>query len=731
MFKVLLILATLTTEKFVRAAFVSPYTANPAGIQIGGLFAPASSVNGYKDLAQAEHLAAFLMAINDINNKTDGLYDDVLPSTSLHFAVRGGSALEEMNINFLDFIYLEEAGVSAIISAQDSRDALLINQLATQLLTPVVLSVANSGIFNNRATYPYVSETVALESYQGLVMKDIVCDYFNARKVVVFTTAEDDSIELHNAFWDANICTLNIMADISIRSMDISLASQIATAKATGARYFVAFLPAMQVAALLEQGFAAGLFHDNTVIITAKSGSENVTQYLMPTTDVETVMAGVFSLEYWPNYYMNITTEAISFAKRWKAQPSRAGRKVGNHWVCDTTTDSTGAFYLYQTIDINNVTHCTGLNFASYKETGLDILPYTALTYDATIMMAMAFDLAVKNNLNYNDPSVIQGLIVYNVSLTGASGPINLAGGVSEYGYSGRGARHTGNEYVITNFNPTAEDFVPIGYFNGDTEMYESCSPVDDIVCFAPVYLVSDGQVSSVPPDDTPPAIINQLSTAYVYVLFVMAGLIAILVIIFFVFTVAYRNTKVIKASQPPLLYCILLGGLVAGARTMLGGLNKTDSVCVGEFWFGHLAFTTMIGSLFVKSYRVHCIVNTKTIRKVTFSAMDAVKMLAGIQLATVIFLSVCIIFGEPHLRNEREISSNQEQVWKSCSMAYPEYQDAAYAMEAVGLAIAFRVCWEIRNVPDIVNESKQISTGTFRTFYHRLHVLIDVCVCV
>jgi hypothetical protein len=52
-----------------------------AQVAIGGLFAPVSA-DGVWDVDQAQHLAAFVMAVNDINNKTDGIFDDILPNTS-------------------------------------------------------------------------------------------------------------------------------------------------------------------------------------------------------------------------------------------------------------------------------------------------------------------------------------------------------------------------------------------------------------------------------------------------------------------------------------------------------------------------------------------------------------------------------------------------------------------------------------------------------------------------
>jgi hypothetical protein len=57
-------------------------------------------------------------------------------------------------------------------------------------------------------------------------------------------------------------------------------------------------------------------------------------------------------------------------------------------------------------------------------------------------------------------------------------------------------------------------------------------------------------------------------------------------------------------------------------------------------------------------------------------------------------------------------VVSNQETIEESCSMQNAQYQTALFAAEFVLLIVAFWVCWETRNVPDVVNESKLISTG-------------------
>ncbi len=65
------------------------YAKAPAVVKIGGLFRPFFLVgNGSVDVAGAQYMAAFIMAVREINDKSDGVHDDLLPHTHLTFSTR-------------------------------------------------------------------------------------------------------------------------------------------------------------------------------------------------------------------------------------------------------------------------------------------------------------------------------------------------------------------------------------------------------------------------------------------------------------------------------------------------------------------------------------------------------------------------------------------------------------------------------------------------------------------
>jgi hypothetical protein len=694
--------------------------AAPAVINLGGMFAPIDAT-GAMSLSQAEHLAAFVMAINEINDKTDGVYDTILPSTTLSFAVRGGPTYATAMGGFLD---LEQSfsgdGVVSVVNALPTADALLVNQVSKQQKVAQVVSVANSANLYVYANYPYVTRTVAIQSFESVVLSNLLCTYFKAHKVVTIAATQDEDSIAQQQFKQLAACTFDYLAELTVTRDQTKFSTEISTAMATGARYFILFMPPKQLAPFLEQGHEAGLFHENTVVLASSRGSDNIVGSFSPGADLSVVMRGFFSLAYWPDYWMNRTSETKGFAERWRAQPSTAGRTVNGKLACDETVDDDGSFYLYrsQKSSVTNASIvCTGLNFASYSESGLDIQPLTGMTYDGVMLMALALDVAINHDLDYTDPTVLFNLQISNVSYSGASGPIKLMPGAAATSWNSRGGRKGGNYYNMTNFNleeykAGRNPMVSIGSFSGDAKTFSYCT-VDGYSCFAAEFSSAVAGDYSIPPSDTPPPIIQLMSEGMAAAQYTLGAITGLLVLFFLVFLITHRRMKLIKSSQPALLYSILCGGLIAAVRVIVGGTVKNDGLCMTEFWTGHLAFVLIIASLYVKSYRVHRIVNTKTLRRVKFSAADAFKMVLVIVVFTIVFLIISSVFGQPHLHHQSSVVANQETIQAYCAMHQAQYQTALFAMEFVLLGTAFWTCWETRNVPDIVNESKVISTGT------------------
>jgi hypothetical protein len=81
--------------------------APPVVVKIAAYFKPMGD-DGLPDPFMIQHLAAFMMAVREINNKTDGVSDDLLPNTEIVFTLKSPSGLigaevavdETMNYDF-------------------------------------------------------------------------------------------------------------------------------------------------------------------------------------------------------------------------------------------------------------------------------------------------------------------------------------------------------------------------------------------------------------------------------------------------------------------------------------------------------------------------------------------------------------------------------------------------------------------------------------------------------
>ena len=97
----------------------------PACVRIGGLFPKfKTAAHNFKlDTSGIRRLSSFYMAINEINNKSDGVADKLLPHTELRFAVRD-SKRDDSSAFFGALELTREvfggAGVKAIVGAASS-----------------------------------------------------------------------------------------------------------------------------------------------------------------------------------------------------------------------------------------------------------------------------------------------------------------------------------------------------------------------------------------------------------------------------------------------------------------------------------------------------------------------------------------------------------------------------------------------------------------------------------
>ena len=146
--------------------------------------------DGSVDITQLENLFAFTMAIEEINNR-----NDILPNHNLKYIIRSGigfgaaaSAALDISSNYPEIIGAV-AGVRSI-----EIDA--IDRTWAEKKIVLAHAMGQDTAFGDGNVYPYKVQTCPIDSFQGMVLQDIMCNYYNYTRLGVFATDDDFGIHV-------------------------------------------------------------------------------------------------------------------------------------------------------------------------------------------------------------------------------------------------------------------------------------------------------------------------------------------------------------------------------------------------------------------------------------------------------------------------------------------------------------------------------------------------------
>ena len=331
----------------------------------------------------------------------------------------------------------------------------------------------------------------------------------------------------------------------------------------------------------------------------------------------------------------------------------------------------------------------------------------------------------INNNLTLDGDSIHDALL-YNVNFTGVTGYVKFYEGMADFGYYARGDREVGHHYRVLNFHPdvfasnNSHGLVLTGIWSVEDGVVwqDSVFAVKEPM-YTPVFNTKNGM----PARDHDPDTLHTVSTAARGFLYAMAAL-SLAVNIFFLYIVfKFEHSKLIKASQPGMLYLILLGGIFTAGRVINGALDITDGSCISGLWLGHIGFILGFGSLFVKTWRVDRIVNNKTMKRVTILESYVLKLVGGIVAFTTVYLIILSTVGQPHKVEILEYAHNHLDIRLKCGFSHSIIHTILFVLEALLVIYGMNLCWATKDVPDAINESKQIAAAM--TFLTMLAILV------
>lgn len=715
----------VSTQKLKSLVLSSSVTADgyPTEVNIGFVFPMFEYATPYVvNYDGVQYLAAFLMAVNDINNKNDGIHDELLPKTKLKYAVRSSTGAFIDNVK--DAIALSTrvfngSGICGCVGGADNDASNAIAQIFNGFKIDQVAYGSTGSFLSYAIPFPYYFRTCSDDAFQGYAIASVMALHYKWEYVSTFTTTDSYGTDGFLQFTQrATQLGMNILSIHQFRPGQADLTSQIQKAKETGSRIFFIFMNGNDAGNLLTQGYRLGLFKEGTQIFGSDQlFSQNTINSIGSDVAIQTVLKGALALRQ--SFSYTHIPAYNDFVRRWKAQNNTITRVTSGGSVqetCHDQTDDDGNFYLYKgtTTDQNGamVQMCAGLEFSKEftAADGSDISPFAPFAYDATIALAAGLHKTIYTNgkkTNWNGDDLNFGM-TYNFSTTGVTGPITFRLGDST-GY-GFGDREVGTVFDILNFDPTL--YCPTNKVGGpksigtwslatEVKLCDSCSPVRNSLTNEPIL-------------DRPKPIITKMATGGVAVLIVLPTLSLILTVAFFTVIFMNRAKKLVISWQPIMLYIMLFGAVLSSARVLNGSTSVTDASCALNNWFGHLAFTISFGALMIKTWRIHIIINT-TMRRVKISNTHVIFATLGLNLLTVIYLAIWTGVGKPYASYKVLHLGMLQDMWQpQCDYVYPQFETALLVFEGCMLAQGARLCWLTRNVPDALNDSKPIAGAVY-----------------
>ena len=617
-----------------------PTLTTSADITIGGLFGAFSYTEKgilTKNDKECQHLAAFMMAVDEINRKNDGIYDSLLPNnTEVKMAINPGQSVARLYpanpyYDGTASVYqIYQSSPSVIATVETNSDLAKVTASASSLNSfgsVAMLSSNPSSVFNDALVYPMTLQIAPTTMSEAVSILKLIAK-LKWKNIVIFPSTDIAGIDSFANFL-GSASDISILGVFYIRG-SIDFSTQITAAKATGAKIFIFFLKGSIAGLLLEQGYDAGLFQDGTqVIATSTSNIDDIRGAFSPAGKLNeaNILKGFMSTAPHPGYYFG-TPQGQSFITRFrKLPPTIRVDPITKAKTCSSRTivSSNGSYNIKQRT--NNDTFydateklCLGFeSFEAFNQSGDNLDPNIMFTYDAVYTYLIAAGGLERSGV----PLTAKKLFTYMVSNFYPS----LVTGQAVF-MPGRGTRSVGNVFKLLNYQPNAKvneysvgGLAFVGEYT-DTFGWLLCDSADTVhmtnssrtACSQPLYRITP---SSTRPLDAPPPILGRLPDSFKAILVTFSSFGLCTLAVWTVFLIMFWNAKPIRRGQPRLMAVLLLGGLMGLVKVFLSAADVTQASCIAQLWFSHFAFRLIFRTLLLKVWRINAVVNARGFKRV------------------------------------------------------------------------------------------------------------------
>ena len=740
----------------------------PPSVVIGGLFNAFNvGIQGLilRNDKECQHLAAFMLAVDEINNKHDGIVDTILNQTTVKISMYLGqdyvrtyppnSYFDGAASVFLGNVY-NPSMVGMIEADTLLPQAMAASGSANAFGIVSMMSTSKSSVFKDSSSYPMTLQMSATTFSEAQALGKLLARRYNYKKLAVFVAADISNIDSYTSFLTT---PTKVLGEFVIMRGDTDFTFHINSAKACGATIFVLFTGGTEAGRLLEQGYNLGLFHEGTqVFITSISDIADIRSSFTTAgrANEANILKGLISTAPFPERYFS-TPQGQSFITRFRnLPPTITTDPITKKKICNKRTDG-GRLpaYLYRATAVaaikgivNESILCLGFeSFKSFNQNGSNIDPNILFTYDFVYSYALAVN-AIISAKPKNQTFTLLGPELYNyMTASTTSFPLLSTGNVSFI--SARGTRQSGNVFKILNYRAIGESnqyseggLAFIGEYTdslgwllcGNTVDWSVMSIMSTQLCSSPQYRTASG---SIPPGDAPPPIIMELPDNFRIVLIVVAtiGMTSLAVwggCLFF-----FWQAKQIRTSQPRIMVFLLLGGVLGLIKVYLAAFKVTHVSCVCQLWLSHYAFRLIFRTLLLKLWRIHAVMNAGSFKRIIIAENTVLWfLLSDIVFMTVILLIPITIVSSLEGGLPGYVASNmnnQTILYAECqvstSVAVAVLNGILYFSDGLNLIMAVYYTYKTRSVPASVNETSTVGPGE-NSVIDVYELLFFVCLC-
>lgn len=721
----------------------------PSHAYIGGLFhvidphynKSTQTIQTFQDLYGSYHLAAFLLAIDQVNNKTDGILDSILPNTTLQVAVDindrtasnsllvpnndyydGGQAAYTVRSNVLANVSGDLLGV--VIALNDDATIGSLGVLNTWAISSIVTNSSSSRI-SSYEDYMYKNRLTPCDEASAVAIYRLI-KYFDWNRIAVIYTSDTLGINTMKLFQyiSRNDDRLLYLEKVYYSPNTVDLSAVISQIKDSGATIILLFMNDYNTAYFLYQAYITHLLqpHIQVVGISLQSTQslDTFDSWKVSQETRSAIMLGYISIKPAYLYSYDQTNYITAFLNSFtRLEPTVSD----NGSVCETRRDDTSASdaYLYE----DSLNHqCMGIS--SFKNFSLDSYPNVLYTYRSVFIYGIIIDYLIAHNIDVSSSNVhdlISNPILSSILLPYSSviGNVSFFQGLQSENHLDQGESLIGHSYRIVNYQN--ESIVSIGVYDPINGI-QHCSEISySFDCYDIHYRNPDLTRSNDVPSDMQPDRYEEMSDTIIAVFLFFAILIFIISLFSILFYFYYRDTKTITNSQLKITILIITAQILGGVRVLLEAMPVTTSACTAKLWLIHISFRLMYGTYMLKLWRIHRIINTSGIQRVKITENDVLLYVEVHFFAVLIALGLITGLSDMQVDYYSTISSNQSILQPICrlhaSIGGNIIVAALYASECVYLLVGNYYLFLTRSVPPVVNETKPLTLillGSFIT---------------